>query len=208
MTDNVPQKSGKLRLIGIIIARLRFLAVFLAVGLIVGYWDSIKNHYDKWRRPAAVGAHTEESHIKYTCAMHPNIVRDEPGSCPLCGMTLIPREVGKSEILPADVLARVRLTPRQLTLGGIQTSPVEKRAMVREIRAVGFLDYAEPKVYQMTARVRGRVEEVFIPSVGKPVARGEKLYAIYSPEIYSAQREYLLARQRVNKISTDANTQV
>lgn len=208
MSDQAPVKSSKFRILVILIARVRFLAVFLAVGFLVGYWDSIVNHYDKWRRPAATGTLAEGATVKYTCAMHPNIIRDEPGSCPLCGMTLIPRQMGKSEALPEDVLSRVRLTPRQLTLGGIATSPVEKRPLVREIHAVGFLDYAEPNVYQITARVRGRVEEVFIPSVGKSVKKGERLYSIYSPEIYSAQREYLLARQRVNKLPNDAYPQL
>lgn len=185
-------------------ARLRFLSVFLAAGLLVGYWDNIKNHWDKWTRPAiapdALAAATA-SDIEYYCAMHPNIVRAEPGNCPICGMPLIKRKKGEKINLPADVLARVQLSPQRITLAGIQTSPVEDRRLVREIHAVGVLDYAEPKVAQLSAWVSGRADELFVEYTGQQVQKGDKLYLLYGPQLYAGLQEYLLARKHVTESS-------
>lgn len=184
-------------------ARLRFLSVFLVAGLVVGYWDNIKNHWDKWTRPPIAPdalVATAASEIEYYCAMHPSIVRAEPGNCPICGMPLIKRKRGEKVHLPEDVLARVQLSPQRITLAGIQTSPVEIRPLVREIHAVGVLDYAEPKVAQISSRVTGRADELFVDYTGQQVNKGDKLYSLYSPELYAAQQEYLLARTQVNQL--------
>src|SRR3954466_13030547 len=101
-------------IVQITLARLRFLAVFLVAALVVGYWDDIKNHIDKWTRPAdapdsLVSAAARE--IEYYCPMHPEVIRGEPGACPRCGMPLVKRKKGQAVTLPADVTARVQLTP-------------------------------------------------------------------------------------------------
>lgn len=194
----------------VVFARLRFLSVFLVAGFIVGYWDDIRNHWDKWTRPAVapdalVAAATSD--IEYYCAMHPNIVRAEPGNCPICGMPLIKRKKGEQVKLPDDVLARVQLSPQRITLAGIQTSAVELRELIRQIHAVGVLDYAEPKVAQLSARVGGRADDLYIQYTGQQVKKGDKVYSLYSPDLYSAQREYLLARKRVNELPRDASEQ-
>ena len=187
----------------VLFARLRFLSVFLAAGLVVGYWDNIKNHWDKWTRPAIAPdalVAAAASDIEYYCAMHPNIVRAEPGNCPICGMPLIKRKKGEKVNLPEDVLARVQLSPQRITLAGIQTSAVEPRPLVREIHAVGVMDYAEPKVAEISARVNGRADELFVDYAGQQVNKGDKLYSLYSPELYAAQQDYLLARKQVNDL--------
>ena len=192
----------------VIFARLRFLSVFLVAGLVVGYWDNIKNHWDKWTRPAIAPdalVAAAASDIEYYCAMHPNIVRAEPGDCPICGMPLIKRKKGEKVNLPEDVLARVQLSPQRITLAGIQTSLVDQRPLVREIHAVGVLDYAEPKVAQLSARVGGRADVLFVEYTGQQVNKGDKLYSLYSPELYTAQQDYLLARKEVNDLPPGAS---
>ena len=192
-------------------ARLRFLAVFLAVGFIVGYWDNIKNHWDKWTRPMVAPdslAASVVSTIEYYCAMHPNIVRNEPGNCPICSMPLIKRKKGEQVKLPEDVLARVQLSPQRIALANIQTSAVESRPLVRDIRAVGVLDYNETKVAQISVRVAGRADKLFLQSTGQDVKQGEPLYSLYSPELYAAQRDYLQARKRINSFPADASQEM
>jgi RND family efflux transporter MFP subunit len=192
----------------VVFARLRFVSVFLAAGLIIGYWDNIRNHWDKWTRPAVAPnalAATAASEIEYYCAMHPNIVRAEPNNCPICGMPLIQRKKGEKVKLPEDVLARVQLSPQRITLAGIQTSMVEARPLVREIHAVGVLDYAEPKVAQISSRVGGRADELFVDYTGQQVNKGDKLYSLYSPELFAAQQDYELARQQVNSLPAGAD---
>src|SRR5215471_12719366 len=92
----------------VVLARLRFLAVFVIAALVVGYWDDIKNHMDKWTRPAVPpDSLAHASDVEYYCAMHPAVVRSEPGDCPICGMPLIKRKKGELAELPADVMSRV-----------------------------------------------------------------------------------------------------
>jgi membrane fusion protein, copper/silver efflux system len=188
----------------VIFARLRFLAVFVFAALIVGYWDDIRNHVDKWTRPEVAPAVAGVSDVEYYCPMHPNVVRPEPGNCPTCGMPLVRRAKGEAQVLPANVMARVQISPQQVALAGVQTTPVEYRKLVRQINAVGVLDYAETKVAQLSARVAGRADKLFLEYTGHPVAVGDPVYALYSPEVYTAQREYLLARKRVNDLPADA----
>ena len=186
----------------VVFARLRFVSVFLVAALLVGYWDDIRNHWDKWTRPTVApdALATAASDVEYYCVMHPNIIRSEPGNCPICGMPLVKRKRGEKVKLPEDVLARVQLSPQRVSLAGIQTSPVEPRRLVRHIHAVGVLDYAEPKVAHLSARVGGRADELYIQYTGQLVKKGDKVYSLYSPELYAAQREYLLARKRVNEL--------
>lgn len=190
----------------VIFARLRFLSVFIIAALIVGYWDNIKNHVDKWTRPATAPevAGISHSDIEYYCSMHPNIVRAEPGNCPICGMPLVKRKKGEQVQLPADVLARVQISPQRVALANVQTSGVEYKTLVREIHALGLLDYDETKVAQLSARVAGRADSLFLQYTGQEVKADDPVYSLYSPEVYTAQREYLLARQRVNDLPADA----
>jgi membrane fusion protein, copper/silver efflux system len=191
------------------LARLRFLAVFVVAALVVGYWDTIQNYWDKWTRPpVAPDALAHVSDIEYYCVMHPNVIRHEPGNCPICGMPLAKRKKGEHSTLPTDILARVQLTPYRIALAGIQTSVVEERPLVRDIRAAATLDYDETRVAQLSARVAGRADELFVKSLGHPVKAGDPLYSIYSPDVYTAQREYLLARKRVKDLPQNVSDDI
>src|SRR5437660_12447202 len=67
--------------------RLRFVALMAATALVFAYWDDLWNRYDKWARPAS-GHHSAVTGIEYYCPMHPQVVQDSPGTCPICGMPL------------------------------------------------------------------------------------------------------------------------
>src|SRR5262245_42579489 len=83
--------------------RLRFIALLAATGLVFAYWDTLWNRYDKWMRPESSHRHAAASGIEYYCPMHPQVIRDEPGSCPICGMPLSKRKKGEKESLPDGV---------------------------------------------------------------------------------------------------------
>ena len=112
--------------------------------------------------------------------MHPQIRLPNPGRCPICGMQLIP--VSK---LPS---AREDLETR----AGLETEPVQRRELFKEIRTVGTLDYSERQVAYITSRVEGRVDRLFVDFTGIEVKKGDHLVEIYSPELLVAQNELLL----------------
>ena len=94
-------------LILVTLARLRFIAVLLVIGVIIMKWDTLTAFYDKWTRPANAAA-VAESNVEYFCPMHPAIVRDHPDKCPICFMPLSKRKKGESsdDALPAGVVSR------------------------------------------------------------------------------------------------------
>ena len=85
--------------------RLRFVAILVGIGLLIGYWDTIRNYWDKWTRPSGVGAAVAAGEEFY-CPMHPSVVRDQPDpggaipKCPICGMPLSKRKKGELPELP------------------------------------------------------------------------------------------------------------
>ena len=78
---------------------------------------------------------------------------------------------------------------------GITFARASERPITTSVRAVGVLKYAEPRQAYVNARVNGWVEKLYADYVGKPVNAGEPLLALYSPDLVSAQEEYLLARR-------------
>jgi len=200
-----------LTVLRVVLARLRFVAVFIVAAIVVGYWDNIQNHIDKWTRPAVAPdalADAAAGDVEYYSVMHPWIVRSAPGNCPVCGMPLVKRKKGEAPRLPVDVLARVQLSPQRLSLANIGTTPVEYRPLVREIRTVGVLDFDETKVAHISARVAGRADQLFVNFTGQQVHQGDPVYSLYSPEVYTAMREYIQARKRVNELGSDAPPEV
>src|SRR5262249_20849246 len=123
------------------IARLRFIAILVAVGGVIAYWDTLSAYYEKWTRPLLGQEVAASPDSEYWCPMHPSIVRDHPDKCPICAMPLSKRKRGEKEedeALPPGVASRVQLTPYKVAVAGIETAAVGYRALTRDVRAVGF----------------------------------------------------------------------
>ena len=144
--------------------RLRFIAVLVGIGLLIGYWDTIKNYWDKWTRPAAASGAMLSADDEFYCPMHPSVVRDKPDAggaipkCPICGMPLSKRKIGELAELPEGVVSRVQLSPYRVQLAGIKTVDVEHRPLVVEIRTVGYVAIDERKLSRIVVRASGYVE--------------------------------------------------
>jgi len=129
----------------------------------------------------------------YTCGMHPQVIQDKPGNCPICGMPLSKRRKGATAKLPEGVLTRVQFTPYRIAQGGIRTSSVEWMPLEREISTVGFVDYDERKLARIAARFPGRVESLAVDFTGTSVEKGRPLATLYSPEVFAAEESLLAA---------------
>lgn len=127
--------------------------------------------------------------LYYQSPMHPWIRSERPGNCTICGMKLAP--VYEGEAGAAAHPGLVVLPASSVTTIGIATEPVARRVLQRSLRVAGTLDDDETKHRFLSARVPGRIEKLFVHYVGAEVRAGEPLATIYSPELLTAQREYL-----------------
>lgn len=123
----------------------------------------------------------------YTCSMHPSVRQHDPGKCPICGMDLagVTYEQQESGTILVDESRRSVL--------GIKTAKVEAKPMKLAIRAVGRITYDETRLQDVTLKVKGWVAKLDVNATGQAVARGQRLLTLYSPELFAAQQEYLLA---------------
>ncbi len=185
--------------IEILNVRLRFIFLMILVGLIAGHWDSIMNHIDRWTRPKEIPQITGVRETEFYCPMHPNIIRGEPGNCPICGMPLVKRAKTTQPHLPEGVLAQIQFTPLKMEMGRIGTSPVEYRLLSREIRTVGILDYDETRMAFISSRVKGRIDKLLVNYVGQRINKGDPLTSLYSPDLVVAQEELLTTVRSLQK---------
>jgi Cu(I)/Ag(I) efflux system membrane fusion protein len=193
-------KAFYFRLVGLVLLkRLRFIAVLAAVGLFIGYWDTVKNYWDKWTRPRNVAVRTLEPGMEFFCPMDPQVVHStyEPNGdvpqCPICSMPLSLRKKGAAVALSPGVTARVQLSPERIQLAGIETSPVHYRPAVKQTKTVGYVTFDESRLSRIVSRVDGYVEKLYVDETFTLVHQGDPLAEIYSPELYSTARELALA---------------
>jgi multidrug efflux pump subunit AcrA (membrane-fusion protein) len=135
------------------------------------------------------------------CPMHPNYHSDRPGKCPICSMDLVPLVedgAGETTELVAG-RAPVTIAPERRALVGIRTSPVVRASFKRTIRAAARVDPDERKLASITAKVSGWIDTLFVKSVGQSVRKGDPLLSIWSPELFEAQKSYLIARSLSSK---------
>jgi membrane fusion protein, copper/silver efflux system len=144
--------------------------------------------------PATGGSTSHEGHghqgddvAFYTCSMHPSVEKKEPGKCPICGMELSPVTYDETEsgVVRVDAARRQRI--------GLATARVVRAPMTVSIRAVGRLTYDETRLKDVTLKVQGFIARLKVSATGQPVRKGETLLTLYSPELFAAQQEYLLA---------------
>jgi Cu(I)/Ag(I) efflux system membrane fusion protein len=131
--------------------------------------------------------------VMYRSTMSPGEVSDKPGKDSM-GMDMVPYEVEESgAVTEIGGRIQVKISPERQQLIGIKTAPVKLQPIHKIIKAVGRVDYAEPNISIVNLKFDGWVEKLFANSTGWAVRKGEPLFDIYSPDLVSAQQEYLIA---------------
>jgi len=187
------------------LARLRFIAILLVIGLVIMQWDTLAAYYDKWTRSSTEVA---ASDVEYFCPMHPSVVRDNNKEvCPICFMPLSKRKKGETqdaEALPPGIVNRVQLTPYRIVLAGIGTWPVDYVPLTKDIRAVGFIEFNERGQKTVAARSAGRIDKLFASETGQMVKAGDDLALLYSPDLTSTVEQLLDAKKSGDKKFIDS----
>lgn len=152
---------------------------------------------DKTAADASMETQVEKAAETYICPMHPTVVSDRPGSCPICGMALVKR----SENAPVSgaeadhALHAIALSPEQRVTANVKTVSVVLDTHTGELVTTGRVTFDERRVAQITAYTAGRIERLYANFTGDAVRRGTAVATIYSPDLFATQQEYLLALQ-------------
>lgn len=132
----------------------------------------------------------QEKKKVYTCPMHPEIIKDKPGQCPICGMDLVEKiEDGKKN--STNEIELLLKPTNEYVIGNIKTITPKQMEMPLEIEASGIINYDTREINTVSARVSGWVEKLYVKYQYQPVLKGQKLMDIYSKELVTEQENYL-----------------
>lgn len=231
------------------VALLLVLVAGLAAGVV--WHEPILHRLGRHQHAADGGTATQAGGKKqvWTCGMHPQVIQDKPGLCPICHMKLTPLDVsgeqaasaagvgggqrkakywwdpmvgpasisdkpGKSSmgmdlvpIYEGDVSGGTAVTidPVVVQNMGVRVAEAKIGSIRRTVRAVGYLDQAQPNIRDVNLRVSGWVEKLYADTVGMHLEKGDKLFALYSPEVQVALGELIAARKAVAALRPDAD---
>lgn len=176
-----------------LLRRLIPVGIFVAAGIVLIFFVGLAQRTGWLKKPHDTSAPTSQvaPGAIYTCPMHPQIRQPTPGRCPICGMQLVPAASGAANL---DELA-VKIEPAQRRLANIQTAPVVSGPIEASLQTIGSVAIDESRQATIAAYIDGRLERLFADYTGVDLKEGDHLAVIYSPQLYSAQVEYLEARR-------------
>jgi len=142
---------------------------------------------DKKKEQAAIQS---KSGVKYTCPMHPQILEDHPGSCPICGMTLVKKSGQGSE--GSGISLNTVLQPvNSSVISNINAILPEQKEVQTTISAQGYLDFDARMFNNISSHFSGRIEKLYIKYAFQEIHQGQHIFDIYSPEMVSAQQDLI-----------------
>lgn len=134
--------------------------------------------------------HQQEVTKLYTCSMHPDIIKDKPGRCPICGMELVLKETGGDKLKEPELESLLKPT-NEFVVSSVPVTTIQKREEQIEIEALGNIAYDTRQVGSISARVTGRIEKLYVKYRFQKITKGQHILDIYSPELLTAQQNLL-----------------
>jgi Cu(I)/Ag(I) efflux system membrane fusion protein len=165
------------------------LVIFSAMIIMVSFFVECKN------KGAKEGAVTTDPDVYYTCSMHPNVMQEKPGNCPICGMKLI--EAKKSQTQKPD---EIQLSDGQIQLGNIHVDTLRNGSIGDNMVLTATLNFNQRNITALSARIAGRVDKLYFKNTGDYIHKGDKLFDLYSEELNNTKQEYLNALQNQNEL--------
>lgn len=142
-----------------------------------------------------VVAHEHSEKQQYTCPMHPQIVQDKPGSCPICGMDLVPKNTSSNYEGVDSNLTNLLKPVNEQIIASISTIKPEGGTRIFSMQVQGAITYDTKRQTSIASRVSGRIERLLIKYNYQPIRKGQLIMEIYSPDLAAAQRELLYIYQ-------------
>ena len=133
--------------------------------------------------------------VYYTCSMHPQIMQDGPGKCPICGMQLI--SVSKTKGPKAD---EIILSDQQVQLGNIHVDTIRNSMLGDQLVLTATLNFDQMNARAISSRIMGRIEHLYFKNTGDYVKKGDRLFDLYSEELNNAKQEYILNIERQKEL--------
>ena len=158
---------------------------FLLLGVIlIGfsiYWFNLKseNHLE-----------SEHQNEVYTCSMHPEIIRDKPGDCPICGMFLV-KKVRENHPVEDSSVGNLLKPTDNFIVGNFETTVPKDTVLSTEIKLPGIVAYDPNSSVSIAARISGRIERLYVNYKYQKVNKGQKLFDLYSPELLTEQQNFV-----------------
>ncbi|MCO6498248.1 MAG: efflux RND transporter periplasmic adaptor subunit [Chitinophagaceae bacterium] len=137
------------------------------------------------------------SEYYYTCSMHPQIVENKPGLCPICHMDLI--KVKRTQSAPDEIT----LSPEQIRLANIVSTTIVEGDVATKNIFTGIITEDESRTNAVTSWISGRIDRLYYKNTSDYVARGAPVFSIFSEELRNAQQEYLSAVEKKNTLDNN-----
>ena len=136
--------------------------------------------------------HSEMGHQNevYTCSMHPEIIRDKPGNCPICGMNLVKKVTENNPVDDNSIDNLIKPTDNFI-VGKYQTTTAIDTTISSEINLPGIVAYDPNSSVNIAARMSGRIERMYVNYKYQKVNKGQKLFDLYSPELLTEQQNFI-----------------
>lgn len=131
----------------------------------------------------------------YTCPMHPSVISDRPGTCPICGMELVPQGVSHELVIDSS-LAAILKPVNERVLANLQTITAQTGTRILSVPVQGVVSFDTRRQTVVASRVSGRIEKMYVKYNYQPVQKGQLLFEIYSPDLAAAQRDLLFVSRR------------
>ena len=163
------------------IGNLVFLIAYCLLPVI--FFNACKN------KKVTVVENTQQKEL-WACSMHPEIIRDKSGTCPICGMDLVKKETNTTTIHDIQLNDLLQPTDR-FVVSSIPVTTIKSSSESIEVDAVGNVAYDTRLVNTISARVSGRIEKLYVKYRYQHVMKGERIMDIYSPELLTTEQELL-----------------